>query len=117
MAAQIIHRTAIIQPVSYTHLDVYKRQDPMQTQIFAMMPWFFAFIFGSFASGLVIYYTWSNLLTIVQQYVIAKQTGSPTVFDEWFKKQEAKKTVKSVSYTHLDVYKRQAMRRLIAMQR
>lgn len=68
--------------------------DPMQTQIFAMMPWFFAFIFGSFASGLVIYYTWSNLLTIVQQYIIAKQTGSPTVFDDWFKKQEAKKAVK-----------------------
>jgi YidC/Oxa1 family membrane protein insertase len=68
--------------------------DPMQNQIMMMMPWFFAFIFGGFASGLVIYYTWSNLLTIVQQYIIAKQTGSPTVFDEWFKKQAAKKAAK-----------------------
>ncbi len=65
--------------------------DPVQQQIFAMMPWFFAFIFGGFASGLVIYYTWSNLLTIVQQYVIAKRTGSPTVFDDWFAKKAAKK--------------------------
>ncbi len=64
--------------------------DPVQQQVFALMPWFFAFIFGGFASGLVIYYTWSNLLTIVQQYIIAKRTGSPTVFDEWFAKKAAK---------------------------
>jgi YidC/Oxa1 family membrane protein insertase len=60
--------------------------DPMQAQIFALMPWLFVIIFAGFASGLVIYYTWSNLLTIVQQYVIAKRTGSSNPIDEFFAK-------------------------------
>jgi YidC/Oxa1 family membrane protein insertase len=58
--------------------------DPMQARIFAIMPWMFAVIFASFSSGLVIYYTWSNLLTIVQQYVIAKRSGSSNPIDEFF---------------------------------
>lgn len=64
--------------------------DPMTAQIFMIMPWMFAFIFASFASGLVIYYTWSNLLTIVQQYIIAKRTGSPTAIDDFFAKRKEK---------------------------
>jgi YidC/Oxa1 family membrane protein insertase len=56
--------------------------DPIQAQIFALMPWIFVFVFASFASGLVIYYTWSNLLTILQQYAIAKRTGSPNAIDD-----------------------------------
>lgn len=60
--------------------------DAMTAQVFALMPWMFAFIFAGFASGLVIYYTWSNLLTIVQQYIIAKRTGSPTAIDDYFAK-------------------------------
>ena len=58
--------------------------DPMQAQIFAMMPWIFVFVFAGFGSGLVIYYTWSNLLTIVQQYVIAKRSGTSNPIDEFF---------------------------------
>jgi YidC/Oxa1 family membrane protein insertase len=60
--------------------------DPLQRQIFGMMPWLFVIIFAPFAAGLVIYYTWSNLLTIIQQYVIAKQTGSSNPIDEFFAK-------------------------------
>jgi YidC/Oxa1 family membrane protein insertase len=66
--------------------------DPMQAQIFALMPWIFVFVFAGFGSGLVIYYTWSNLLTIVQQYVIARRSGTSNPIDEFFGKL-GKKTV------------------------
>ena len=46
--------------------------DPMQAKLFMMLPLFFTFILGSFPAGLVIYWTWNNLLTICQQYVIMR---------------------------------------------
>ncbi len=49
-----------------------KPEDPMQQQIFAMLPWIFTFVFAKFPAGLVIYYSWSNLLGIVQQYSLRK---------------------------------------------
>jgi YidC/Oxa1 family membrane protein insertase len=49
--------------------------DPIQQQIFAIMPWMFMFILGSFASGLVIYWTANNILTFVQQYTIMRSQG------------------------------------------
>lgn len=66
--------------------------DPMQAQIFAMMPWLFVIIFAGFSSGLVIYYTWSNLLTIVQQYAIAKSAGNSNPIDEFFARLSKKKS-------------------------
>jgi YidC/Oxa1 family membrane protein insertase len=65
--------------------------DPTQAQIFALMPFMFVFVFAGFGSGLVIYYTWSNLLTILQQYVIAKRSGNSTPIDEFFAKLGKKK--------------------------
>jgi YidC/Oxa1 family membrane protein insertase len=65
--------------------------DAMQAQIFGLMPWIFVFVFASFGSGLVIYYTWSNLLTILQQYVIARRSGNSTPIDEFFAKLGKKK--------------------------
>lgn len=47
-------------------------EDEMQKQIFAMMPWMFMFVFAKFPAGLVIYYTWSNLLGVVQQYSLRR---------------------------------------------
>ncbi len=47
-------------------------EDPVQKQVFAMMPWMFMFIFAKLPAGLVIYYTWSNLLGILQQYTLRK---------------------------------------------
>ncbi|MCB2050713.1 MAG: YidC/Oxa1 family membrane protein insertase, partial [Novosphingobium sp.] len=41
--------------------------DPVQQQMFALMPWFMMFIMAPFASGLLIYWITSNLLTIAQQ--------------------------------------------------
>ena len=44
--------------------------DPVQQKIFLMMPIIFTFLFITFPSGLVIYWTTNNILTIAQQYYI-----------------------------------------------
>jgi YidC/Oxa1 family membrane protein insertase len=41
--------------------------DPVQQQVFSIMPWIFMFIMAPFAAGLQLYWTVSNLLTITQQ--------------------------------------------------
>ncbi|MEO5586237.1 MAG: membrane protein insertase YidC [Novosphingobium sp.] len=47
--------------------------DPMQQQVFAIMPWMMMFIMAPFAAGLLIYWITSNLLTIAQQkYLYAR---------------------------------------------
>jgi YidC/Oxa1 family membrane protein insertase len=50
-----------------------KPNDPVQAQVMAMLPYIFLFLFASFPAGLVIYWTWSNMLSIIQQYVIKKR--------------------------------------------
>lgn len=54
-----------------------QQADPMQARIFLLMPFFFTFLLASFPSGLVIYWTWSNLLSIIQQAVIMRRAGVP----------------------------------------
>jgi YidC/Oxa1 family membrane protein insertase len=54
-----------------------KPEDQTQQQIFAIMPWLFTFIFAKFPAGLVIYYTWSNFLGIIQQYSVRKLNAAP----------------------------------------
>ena len=49
--------------------------DNSSTNIFKWMPVIFTFMLGSFASGLVIYWTWSNVLSIAQQKYIMKKVG------------------------------------------
>ncbi len=46
-----------------------------QARMFALMPLIFMFMLGHFASGLVIYWTLSNVLSIMQQKVIMKKVG------------------------------------------
>ena len=46
-----------------------------QARMFALMPIVFMFMLGHFASGLVIYWTLSNVLSIIQQRVIMKKVG------------------------------------------
>ena len=52
--------------------------DPIQAKIFAFFPLFLTIILASFPSGLVVYWTVNNVLTIAQQYVIVKQTTVKT---------------------------------------
>jgi YidC/Oxa1 family membrane protein insertase len=49
--------------------------DPVQASLFNWMPIIFTFMLGSFPVGLVIYWAWSNLLSILQQSVIMKRHG------------------------------------------
>ena len=49
------------------------QMDPVQQQVFALMPWMMMFIMAPFAAGLLIYWITSNLLTIAQQkYLYSK---------------------------------------------
>ena len=52
--------------------------DPIQAKIFAFFPLFLTIILASFPSGLVVYWTINNILTIAQQYVIVKKTTVKT---------------------------------------
>jgi len=54
--------------------------DPTQAKIFAFMPLIFTYMLSSFPVGLVIYWTWNNILSIVQQIVMMKRTGTPVDF-------------------------------------
>jgi YidC/Oxa1 family membrane protein insertase len=49
--------------------------DPVQKQMFTWMPVIFTFMLGSFPSGLVIYWTWNNSLSVLQQSLIMARAG------------------------------------------
>ena len=53
-----------------------KQPDPVQQQIFSWMPVMFTFLLASFPAGLVIYWAWSNTLSLAQQYYIMKRQGA-----------------------------------------
>ena len=65
--------------------------DKMQAMIFQFMPIIVAFMFSTAAVGLVIYWTWSNVLSVVQQYYIMRRNGVETEFDKWLAKIRGKK--------------------------
>jgi len=46
--------------------------DPIQAKIFQWMPVFFTFLLAGFPAGLVIYWTWNNILSIAQQWWITR---------------------------------------------
>jgi len=53
--------------------------DPIQAKIFAWFPFIITIMLASFPSGLVIYWTASNILTMAQQYYIMGKTTVKTV--------------------------------------
>jgi len=53
--------------------------DPIQAKIFMFFPIFLTIILAPFPSGLVVYWTVNNVLTITQQWVIIKRTKVKTV--------------------------------------
>ena len=53
--------------------------DPIQAKIFMFFPIFLTVILAPFPSGLVIYWTINNILTMLQQVVIMKRTTVKTV--------------------------------------
>jgi YidC/Oxa1 family membrane protein insertase len=51
--------------------------DPVQARVFQFLPILFTFMLAPFAAGLVIYWAWSNTLSIAQQYTIMRRHGTP----------------------------------------
>ncbi len=49
--------------------------DPVQAKVFMFMPIIFTFMLAHFAVGLVIYWSWNNLLSMAQQWVIMRRTA------------------------------------------
>ncbi len=54
--------------------------DPIQASMFNWMPVMFTFMLGTFPVGLVIYWTWSNILSVLQQSYIMKKHGTELDF-------------------------------------
>ena len=48
--------------------------DPMQARMFQFMPIVFTFMLANFPAGLVIYWSWNNLLSVAQQWLIMRRT-------------------------------------------
>lgn len=64
--------------------------DPTQQAIFRFMPLIFTFIMAQYAVGLLIYWTWSSLITLVQQYVLMRRFKVSNPIDEFFGRLQAR---------------------------
>ena len=52
--------------------------DPVQAKVFMMLPFIFTFLLATFPSGMVVYWTINNILSIGQQYILLeKQKKNP----------------------------------------
>ncbi|WP_207480278.1 membrane protein insertase YidC [Arenibaculum pallidiluteum] len=52
--------------------------DPIQARVFMLLPIMFTFMLASFPAGLVIYWSWNNLLSVAQQWLIMRREGART---------------------------------------
>jgi YidC/Oxa1 family membrane protein insertase len=52
--------------------------DPVQAKVFMALPFIFTVMLAQFPAGLVIYWTWNNILSIGQQWVIMRRAGRVT---------------------------------------
>jgi YidC/Oxa1 family membrane protein insertase len=50
--------------------------DPVQAKMFMFLPIVFTFMLSGFPAGLVIYWAWNNLLSVLQQWVIMRRAGA-----------------------------------------
>jgi YidC/Oxa1 family membrane protein insertase len=53
-----------------------QQPDPIQQKLFNWMPVIFTFMLASFPSGLVIYWAWNNVLSLLQQYAIMRRNNA-----------------------------------------
>jgi YidC/Oxa1 family membrane protein insertase len=74
--------------------------DPTQKMIFDWMPLIFTFMLASFPAGLVIYWAWNNLLSVIQQgYIMRKNGVKVELFDNLKATFVSKKVEKAESKT------------------
>jgi YidC/Oxa1 family membrane protein insertase len=66
--------------------------DKTQAMIFNWMPFLFMFMLGHFASGLVIYWFFNNVITFTQQYIIMRTQGiRPDILGNMFSRRRKKR--------------------------
>ncbi len=76
-------------------------QDKMQRDMMNIFPFFITFIMAGFASGLVIYWTFSAILSVLQQAYIMKSMGVPIyIFEKDKFKEELEKKVEKGPDVH-----------------
>ena len=74
--------------------------DPAQKMIFDWMPLIFTFMLAGFPAGLVIYWAWNNLLSVLQQSFIMRRNGVKVeLFDNLKSTFAPKKAAKAESKT------------------
>ena len=73
--------------------------DPTQKMIFDWMPLIFTFMLAGFPAGLVIYWAWNNLLSVLQQSFIMRRNGVKVELFDNLKATFAKKPEKVESKT------------------
>ncbi len=61
-------------------------QAEMMQKMMKYMPWVFMFIIAPFASGLLLYWAWNNILSFIQQYIITRKFKVDTPIDKFFRK-------------------------------
>jgi YidC/Oxa1 family membrane protein insertase len=71
--------------------------DPTQQQIMKFMPLVFMFILARYPVGLMIYWTWSTLLTIIQQYFIMHRYKADNPIDDFIARFRSKPDASSVA--------------------
>ena len=70
--------------------------DPMQQQIFNIMPWILMFVMAPFAAGLLLYWVTSNILTVAQQkYLYSRHPQLRAAIDEEKAKKAAEAEAKA----------------------
>ena len=87
--------------------------DPTQAMIFNWMPVVFTFMLASFPAGLVIYWSWNNTLSVLQQYTIMRRQGAkPDIFGNvlasFSSKKRAELAEKEAAKLKADAEKRKA---------
>lgn len=50
-----------------------KPADKMQAKVMSFLPWLFMVLLATFPAGLLIYWTWNNVLSILQQYLLNRR--------------------------------------------
>lgn len=76
----------VTMALMYTLTPQTASADAMQQKIFKFMPWIFMFILAPFATGLLVYWVWNNILSFGQQYYITRKFKVDTPVDEFFRK-------------------------------
>lgn len=61
-------------------------QAEMMVKMMKWMPWIFMFILAPFATGLLVYWVWNNVLSFIQQYYITRKFKVDTPVDAFFRK-------------------------------